>query len=188
MRKKLLAMLLSLVMLVSLCAPVLADGVKVTATNQTIAVDGKTVAPEVYNIDGSNFFKLRDVAKMLDGTDSQFSVAYDDASRTVTAKSGESYTSIGGELSSGRDNSSTCVKSTQSISVNGITRDVDVYNIGGSNFFKLRDLGDLLGFGVSYDAASRTVAVDSSDALSFSNATSRVLKPLLDGKEISETM
>ena len=40
MMKKLLAMLLSLVMLVSLCAPVLADGVKVTATNQTITVDG----------------------------------------------------------------------------------------------------------------------------------------------------
>lgn len=188
MRKRLLAMLLSLVMLSALCVPAMADDAKAAATNQAITVDGKTAEPEVYNIDGSNFFKLRDVAKLLDGTDSQFSVTYDDAARTVSATSGESYTPVGGELTRGSDSSSTCVKSTQTISVNGITREIDAYNIGGSNFFRLSDLGDLLGFGVSYDEASRTVVVDSTDALSFSNATSTVLRPHLDGKEISVTM
>jgi hypothetical protein len=33
------------------------------------------------------------------------------------------------------------------------------YNIDGSNYFKLRDLGDALGFTVDYDADSNTAIV-----------------------------
>lgn len=33
------------------------------------------------------------------------------------------------------------------------------YNIGGNNYFKLRDIAALVGFGVSYDAASQTVEI-----------------------------
>ena len=35
----------------------------------------------------------------------------------------------------------------------------DKYNIDGSNYFKLRDLGDALGFTVDYDADSNTAIV-----------------------------
>ena len=34
------------------------------------------------------------------------------------------------------------------------------YNIGGSNFFRLRDLGRVLDFGVGYDAETGTVSID----------------------------
>ena len=36
---------------------------------------------------------------------------------------------------------------------------LSVYNIGGNNYFKLRDLGDALGFTVDYDADSNTAIV-----------------------------
>ena len=38
--------------------------------------------------------------------------------------------------------------SPQNLSVDGIDADCDKYNIDGSNYFKLRDLGDALGFRV----------------------------------------
>lgn len=192
MKRRVLSLIVAAVMLLAVSVPAAADGEKtepaVEVSSQAVTVDGRAVSAQVYNIDGSNFFKLRDVAAMLNGTAAQFSVAYDEAARAVTARSGEAYTAIGGELAAGEDRSDTCVVSTQSIAVNGITRQVSVYNIGGSNFFKLRDLGDLLGFGVSYNSETRTVVVDSDDALSFSNAVATVLTPHLDGREIKVTM
>ena len=49
--------------------------------------------------------------------------------------------------------------SLQNLSVDGIDADCDKYNIDGSNYFKLRDLGDALGFTVDYDADSNTAIV-----------------------------
>lgn len=51
------------------------------------------------------------------------------------------------------------VASPQNLSVNGVDADCDKYNIDGSNYFKLRDLGDALGFSVDYDADSNTAIV-----------------------------
>lgn len=49
--------------------------------------------------------------------------------------------------------------SPQNLSVDGIDADCDKYNIDGSNYFKLRDLGNALGFTVDYDADSNTAIV-----------------------------
>ena len=37
------------------------------------------------------------------------------------------------------------------------------YNIGGNNYFKLRDLGDALEFDVDYSATTNTAIISSSD-------------------------
>ncbi len=135
------------------------DAPEVQLSRQAVTVDGKAVSTEVYNIDGSNYFKLRDVAAMLADTGAKFSVSYDESARAISAKSGEAYTAVGGELTVGSDKSATCVVSDQSLIVNGTALKVTVYNIGGNNFFKLRDLGQALEFGVDYDAATSTVLV-----------------------------
>lgn len=68
-------------------------------TAQSLTVDGKAITgAEIYAINGNNYFKLRDVAAMLNGTDTQFSVAYDGATNTITMVTGEAYTPVGGEL------------------------------------------------------------------------------------------
>lgn len=190
MKRRILSLVLALVLLTALAVPTMADGPAVTASNQTITVDGKTVTAEVYNIDGSNYFKLRDVAQMLNGTEAQFSVSYDETSRTITANADTAYTPVGGELTVGEDKSATCVESNQAFAVNGIARSASVYNIGGNNFFKLRDLGALLGFAVGYDAETRTVVVDSKDAsaLSFSYAVAEPMTAKVDGKDVNITL
>ena len=54
------------------------------------------------------------------------------------------------------------VRSAQSILLDGAAvTDLTAYNLGGSNFFKLRELGDKLGFGVDFDPASDAVVVTS---------------------------
>ena len=129
---------------------------------QKLTVDGKGIDCEKYNIDGSNYFKLRDLAYLLNGTGSQFSVGWNDQTKTVSITTGKAYTADGSELKTGTDKSKTAQISAQTILINGKVRsDLSVYNIGGNNFFKLRDLGTALGFFVSYDAAADTAVVKS---------------------------
>ena len=103
--KKLISLLLSLTMALSLCAPAFAANVVLSPQNLT--VDGKAVTCEKYNIGGANYFKLRDLAQALSGTSSQFEVGWDGATGTVSITTGKAYTSVGGELSAGADKSST---------------------------------------------------------------------------------
>ncbi len=160
--KTILAFALILTLLVSLGAPALAA--KTVLSPQKLTVDGKAVDCEKYNIDGSNYFKLRDLAYLLNGTNSQFAVGYDEASKTVSIKTGEAYQPVGGELVIGADKSATAVPSAQTIMIDGEVRsDLSVFNIGGNNYFKLRDLGKALCFYVHYDAATNTAVVDQSD-------------------------
>ena len=132
----------------------------VVLSPQKLTVDGKNTDCEKYNIDGSNYFKLRDLAQLLNGTGSQFGVGYDEATSTVSITTGVAYASTGTELAVGVDNSSTAQPSSQTISINGEKHDeLTVYNIGGSNFFQLRQLGTILGFEVDYDESSNTAIV-----------------------------
>ena len=133
----------------------------VILTNQNLTVDGEKQETEIYNIDGSNYFKLRDMAALLDGTDAQFSVAFDSERNTIVVTTGEAYETIGGELETGTDKSGSAVASAQSVEIDGAKVELAAFNIGGNNFFKLRDLGTALGFGVDYDEATATMLVTS---------------------------
>ena len=134
----------------------------VVLSPQKLAVNGKNVNCEKYNIDGSNYFKLRDLAQVLNGTSARFEVGYDAAASTVSITTGAAYTPAGGELAVGVDNSNTAQPSSQAILINGVRHgELTVYNIGGSNFFQLRELGNILGFEVGYDVSTNTATVRS---------------------------
>ena len=156
--KKLLPTLLAL-LLFCLALPC-ASAADVTPSPQKLSVDGTDVDCDKYNIDGSNYFKLRDLAYLLGKSDSRFSVAFDAESNAVTVVPGGDYVPVGGELERGRDLSKTAVASKQSVLINGeAVEGISVYNIGGNNYFKLRDLGSALGFTVAFDADTNTAII-----------------------------
>ncbi len=138
----------------------------VVPTQQKLKVDGVVKETEIYNINGANYFKLRDMAALLNGTASQFSVNYDAATGTILIKTGEAYTPVEGDLTvpaaeKAAEKAAGAVKSAQSLMINGESAYLAPYNIGGNNYFALRDLGSALGFGVDYDSATGTMLVTS---------------------------
>ena len=159
--KKLLAILLAVCLLLTLGIPAFAGAETTVLSSQKLTVNGKAVNCEKYNVDGSNYFKLRDLAYVLNGTDAQFNVTYDAASRTMQVTTGEPYHPTGTELNlSGGDKSSTSVASTQTLMIDGVKHtDITAYNIGDNNYFKLRDLNKLLGFGLEYNDTTRTMLI-----------------------------
>ena len=51
--------------------------------------------------------------------------------------------------------------STQPIYVDGQRVGMTAYTIGGNNYVRLRDIGRAVDFGVTYDAATNSVHIDS---------------------------
>lgn len=159
--KKILSITVALLMLINVF-PVgaLASSAEAVMSPQKLEVDGKEIECEKYNIGGNNYFKLRDIAQILSETSSRFEVGYDSGSNTIMITTGKSYTTVGGELEQRGDLSAKAVKSSQTVQIDGEkVSSVSVYNIGGNNFFKLRDLGDFLKFFTDYDSTSNAAKI-----------------------------
>lgn len=159
--KRLASLFLALALLAALAMPGLAADT-VVLSDWSLMVDGRVLNCEKYNINGSNYFKLRDLAYALNGSRSQFAVEFDRDLDAVRIHTGEHYTPTGGELAfAGEDKSATAVPSSQSVLIDGtLAEGISVYNIGGNNYFKLRDLSGHLGFGVDYSAVSSLAIVN----------------------------
>lgn len=143
---------------------------------QKVMVDGIQKDFEVYNIDGNNFFKLRDIAYVLNKTNSQFSVDYNSETHMIETKKNNAYVAVGGEMNVGTDKSNTAVKSSQKLVVDKLEKELVAYNIGGNNFFKLRDLGAQFDFGVDFNSAVNSVVIESKKEDKIVNITNVVAK------------
>lgn len=72
------------------------------------------------------------------------------------------YTSVGGELATGKARQQTAKLSTAKVYLNGAAADLTAYNISDNNYFKLRDLGRQLNFGVDWDGNTQSISIDTS--------------------------
>ncbi|MDD3350570.1 MAG: hypothetical protein PHC40_06965 [Eubacteriales bacterium] len=131
-----------------------------TPTASKVMVNGSNVSFDAYNIFGNNYFKLRDLAKVVSGTEKQFAVGYDNAANAITLTSGNPYTTLGGELSAGDGKAKAAKTTTSKIYVDGKQTAFTAYNIGGNNYFKLRDVAKVLNINVGYDTPTKVITID----------------------------
>ena len=131
-------------------------------TTSTVLVNGTQVAFDAYTIKDNNYFKLRDLAYVLNGTEKQFEVVYDAATDTIRMSSGRAYTVIGGEMTGRGAGEKTPILTASRVLLNGREMQFTAYNIDGNNYFKLRDIGSALNFGVFWDGATSTIRIDTS--------------------------
>lgn len=146
-----------------------ASGTAVAST-QTVTVDGKAVEFQMYALldekgNGTNYIKLRDMAYILNGTEAQFSVGYDNTSKSISVRTGEAYQAGGSEMTTPYSGDRAYTGGIQSIQVNGSAVDMTAITLlddagGGYNYFKLRDLGAALGFNVGW-SGSQGVFIES---------------------------
>ncbi len=145
------------------CSLLMGNGA-VMISPQDVYVDGNKQDMRVYNIDGYNHFKLRDLAYILNGTDKQFSVEWNEEEKLIYITSGEEYTAVGGELStSEKDESASALENKQDVNVNGTVSTYKVYNIGGYNYFGVRDLARTLNFYVALNMETHAVEITTTE-------------------------
>jgi hypothetical protein len=130
-------------------------------TSSMVLVNGKTVSFEAYNINGSNYFKLRDLAMAVSGTEKQFEVGWNGEKNAINLTKNKAYIPTGGELTVSADPVVKEAKPTTSkIYLNGQEVSFTAYNINGNNYFKLRDVGKAIDFGVTWDGKTNTIGID----------------------------
>lgn len=132
--------------------------------NSKVLVNNKAVAFDSYNINNNNYFKLRDIAQVLRGTDKQFEVVWDSSKNAINMTSNKPYTTVGGELKVGDGVAKQCTLNSSPIYKDGVQVSLTAYTINGNNYFKLRDLGQAFNFDVSWDAGQNAVVIDTKNA------------------------
>ena len=163
--------------------------VTVSVTQLPVLVDGEQQQFEAYLIDNSNYFKIRDIAYVLNGTAKQFGVNWDNWNNAVTITTGESYISVGGELEGAGDNGIMSVSvSADNVYLNGESVSLATYNINGSNYVKLRDLAVAVDFGVIYSEERNAIEIDTCQNYIPSPEEQAALEAALAERELDVTL
>jgi hypothetical protein len=143
-------------------APIAPATENAVPTTSTVLVDGTSIAFEAYNINGYNYFKLRDLAQAVNNTEKNFEVTWDGANNAINLISNKPYTPVGGELAKGDGTAKVATPTTSKIYKDGKEISLTAYNINGNNYFKLRDIAKAFDIGVTWDGATNTVVIDTS--------------------------
>ncbi len=128
-------------------------------TSSNIKVDGVDTAFESYNIDGYNYFKLRDIAYALNGSEKQFNTLWDEDKKSINLSIGSPYDAAGGELETGNGSVKEALLSDAQLYVDGQNVSAEAYNIDGMNYFKLRDVAKAVDFGVSWSDELNSIGI-----------------------------
>ncbi|WP_136479725.1 stalk domain-containing protein [Acetivibrio thermocellus] len=142
--------------------PVELTKITVNPTTSKVLVNGKIVEFEAYNINGYNYFKLRDLAQAVNNTEKNFEVTWDAANNAINLISNKPYTPSGGELAKGDGKAKVAILTTSKIYKDGREIFLTAYNINGNNYFKLRDVAKTFDIGVTWDGATNTIGIDTS--------------------------
>ena len=170
--KHLLSLALALCLLLALTLPAAAAGggfQTVYRSRNLLRVNGSLRDCDKFSIADYNYFKLRDLAALLDGTSCQFDVDFDASRGCILIYTGRPYTHrSAGDLVMSSNETARGRLSPQSLIVDGVERTgLSVYYIApseyenGNNYFKLRDLQPLLGFLVDFDPSTSAAVVNS---------------------------
>jgi len=131
-------------------------------TSSTVFVNGQIVVFDAYNINDNNYFKLRDIAYVLNGTTKQFSVDWNGSANAIMLTGGQPYIVMGNEMQGKGTRTNVPIPTNSRILLNRQEIKFTAYNINDNNYFKLRDIGSAFNFGVEWDSTKSAIVIDTS--------------------------
>lgn len=129
-----------------------------------VTVDGKTMELAAYNIADNNYFKLRDIAALVSGSDKQFEVTWNNDEEMIEMTSGLEYTLVGDENEATEISDAEALASTAGLLKDGEAATATAYTIADNNYFKLRDLCQMFDFNVTWDDDTESIIIDTASA------------------------
>lgn len=131
------------------------------ASTQTVEVDGRKMTFQMYALrdaggNDTNYVKLRDVAFALTGTDARFNVEWS-AQRGIYVTPGLAYIMVGGEMDTPFSGDRPYTRMNDTTDIDGEAVALQAFTLtddagNGYTYYKLRDLGQALGFHVGWSA------------------------------------
>lgn len=157
--------IMSAVCITALATTIAAGAASTPAKPSThkIYVDGERANVAAYEINGNNYFKIRDVAAILSGTDAQFDVTWDAATGNITLTDDKAYTKTGDELYAIPDTNQTAKDSIAPLYRDGERVYYTGYEVNDNNYYKLRDIAADFDFGVTWDNDTQSVLITTTE-------------------------
>ncbi len=143
-----------------------ASDITATSMISKINVNEHQTSLKTYNIGGHNFVKLRDIAWLLNKSDKQFNVVWDDEHKSINILSKTPYTMSKPEEESFNDNAKGSI-STAPIYKDGQKIQMNAYVIGNRTYFKLQDICKTLDIQLDWDEQNKLVLINSSASAEF---------------------
>ena len=172
--KKMICKILSAIMILTSVTAISVSADEAVPTTSTVLVNGNNIKFDSYNINGNNYFKLRDLAYVLNTTEKQFSIGYNEVLNTVSLTSRQPYIAVGGEMEIGDGDNVQTEPTSSTILKNGEAVQLHAYLIDDSNYFKLRDIGELLDFSVEWNGEENSISIDTSKSYVSENEGDKV--------------
>lgn len=172
--KKMICKILSAIMILTSVTAISVSADEAVPTTSTVLVNGNNIKFDSYNINGNNYFKLRDLAYVLNTTEKQFSIGYNEVLNTVSLTSRQPYIVVGGEMEIGDGDNVQTEPTSSTILKNGEVVQLQAYLIDDSNYFKLRDIGELLDFSVEWNGEENSISIDTSKSYVSENEGDKV--------------
>ena len=136
-------------------------GTKIESATSKIIVDGKEYSAESYNFYGNNYFRLRDIAMFVSGSNKQFEVTYDNEKKAINLITNKPYTSVGNELKSGDGQVKLSFSACPSpVYCDGKEVLMRTRLIEGTNYIMLRDLGEIIDFEILWDDTAKCIVIN----------------------------
>lgn len=124
-----------------------------------VMINGKIQEFDAYNINGFNYFKLRDIAYVLSGTKIQFNTSWDPIRETINLETKKIYLPVGGEMNIGNRQEHNATMATATLKANDSLTYASAYNINGNNYYRIRDIGRIVEFDVDWDPEKELIIV-----------------------------
>lgn len=159
MFKKLISSLLAASMLATFASAASDNTQTAKPSPHSIYVDGTKANVAAYEINGNNYFKLRDIAAIVNGSEKQFEVSWNNNAQRIDLTSGKPYTTVGGELGAIGSASKKAESSTAVVYKDNVKMGYTGYNIDDNNYYKLRDVCESFDIGVNWDGANQRVDI-----------------------------
>ncbi len=125
-----------------------------------LTVDGKPKEIDIYLIDDYSYFKLRDIAYAVSGTKKQFTTVWIEKEAAIHLQTGVPYEAKGIEGKKETGKNALAIPSTANLFVDGKAKGALAYTINDYTYFKLRDIGKLVDFHVTWDEKTATIGID----------------------------
>lgn len=138
------------------------EGVNSLTASQTdaqLSVNGNVYDLLGYNVNNSNYYKIRDIAMLLRTSSARFNVEWDANLNGISILTGMKYEVVGGELENKTYSTLEISETSSPIYIDGDLSNIKAYTINGSTYFKIRDIADATGFNVDWDSNSQTIVI-----------------------------
>lgn len=128
-------------------------------SSATISINGNDYTLAGFNVNNSNYYKIRDIAMLMRSTPARFNVTWDPKLNGISILTGVKYEIVGGELENESYNTLDISETTSPIYIDGDESNIRAYTINGSTYFKVRDIADAAGFTIDWNSALQTIVI-----------------------------